>query len=180
MVVIEKPAYGLIKLSVLLFYRRIFTTEAFRSRNNIVIILIALWALAFFLAEVFVCGSRPAILWRGKPSKGQCVNQAQLLLWFAITDIIGDIAVLTMPYGCIRRLQMDRRKKSGLIGIFMLGALSVQRWPRTSFSSDADLWQSIGCRHHSAGLHCQNLHRYFLDVDQILFILSNMDDQRKV
>ncbi|KAI9776786.1 MAG: hypothetical protein M1835_005409 [Candelina submexicana] len=125
LVVIEKLAYGLIKLSVLLFYRRIFPTEDFRFRNSIAVVLIALWTIAFFLAEVFVCGAHPAMLWNGKPSKGQCTNHAQLLLWFAITDIIGDIAVLTMPYGVIRTLQMDRKKKRGVIGIFMLGILAL-------------------------------------------------------
>jgi len=124
-VVIEKPAYGLIKLSVLLFYRRIFVTRAFRFYNDVIIVVILLWAIVFFCTEIFACGTHPAAQWRKDHSAGHCINQPQLLLWFAITDVIGDIVVLTMPYGCIRNLQLDKRRKIGVAGIFMLGTLSV-------------------------------------------------------
>lgn len=122
---IEKPAYGLIKLSVLLFYRRIFATRAFRVYNDIVIVVIVSWAIAFLGAEVFACGTHPAAQWSKHPPPGQCINQPQLLLWFAITDVIGDIIVLSMPYRCIMKLQLDKRRKIGLAVIFMLGTLSV-------------------------------------------------------
>lgn len=124
---IEKPAYGLIKLSVLLFYRRIFVTRAFQLYNAILVILILLWAIVFLCTEIFACGSHPTVQWSKHQPTVHCLNQPQILLWFAITDVIGDIAVLTMPYGSIRKLQLDKRRKAGLAGIFMLGTLSVRR-----------------------------------------------------
>ena len=120
MVVIEKPTYGLIKLSILTFYQRIFTLQPFRYRSNIVILLVTLWSLAFF------CG--PENILKHALGKIHCVNSAQLLLWFAITDVVGDLVVLTMPYPCIRSLQMKRTKMLGLIGIFTLGILFVKKF----------------------------------------------------
>lgn len=122
---IEKPAYGLIKLSVLLFYRRIFITRTFRLYNGIVIVVILLWAIVFLCTEIFACGSHPTAQWSKHHPTVHCLNEPQMLLWFAITDVIGDIAVLTMPYGSIRNLQLDKRRKAGLAGIFLLGTLSV-------------------------------------------------------
>ncbi|KAI4181412.1 MAG: hypothetical protein L6R41_006641 [Letrouitia leprolyta] len=104
--VIEKVGNGLIKLSVLFFYRRIFATASFILRTNIFIILIVAWTVAFFLAQIFVCTGEPKIL-----------------LAFAITDVIGDLAVLTLPYFEIAKLQMIWQKKVGVAAIFMLGLL---------------------------------------------------------
>lgn len=123
MVIIEKPAYGFIKLSVLLFYRRIFVTSTFRLINNIIIVLISLWALSFFVAEILLCGTHPKDQWDKNPLTWHCADHSLMLLWFAITDVIGDIAVLAMPYPCIMKLQMSRRTKLSVSGVFLLGAL---------------------------------------------------------
>ena len=115
--IIEKFTYTCIKLSVLFFYRRIFyQREAFRVLNNILIGVITLWGLLFVFLEAFTCGADSN---HGHP----CAPNEWLSLWFAITDVLGDIAVLTMPYPCIRALQMNRREKVGLSAIFMLGML---------------------------------------------------------
>lgn len=69
--------------------------------------------------EAFTCGADSN---HGHP----CAPQEWLVLWFAITDVLGDMAVLTLPYPCIRALQMSRREKVGLSAIFMLGTLWVE------------------------------------------------------
>lgn len=115
--VIEKFTYSCIKLSVLFFYRRIFfIRKSFLIANNILIILIIIWGVIFLFTEAFSCGSDSS---HGHP----CAQQEWLALWFAITDVLGDIAVLTLPYPCIRKLQKSRRDKVGLIAIFSLGTL---------------------------------------------------------
>ena len=54
-----------------------------------------------------------------------CASQLLVLLWFAITDVLGDIAVLAMPYPCIVKLQMNKKEKLGISGVFLLGTLFV-------------------------------------------------------
>ena len=115
--IIEKFTYTCIKLSVLFFYRRIFyQRQTFRVLNNILIGVITLWGLLFVFLEAFTCGADSN---HGHP----CAANEWLSLWFAITDVIGDIAVLAMPYPCIRALHMSPRDKIGLSAIFMLGML---------------------------------------------------------
>ena len=84
--------------------------------NNVLIVLIALWGLVFFLLQVIL-----------ESDDGHSVqpwgSQEWLLLWFAITDVLSDIAILALPYPCIRALQMSRRSKVELTLIFMLGTL---------------------------------------------------------
>lgn len=84
--------------------------------NNIFVILIALWGLVFFLLQVILESNK---YYTVQP----WASQEWLLLWFAITDVLGDVAVLTLPYPCLRKLQMSRRSKVELTFIFSLGTL---------------------------------------------------------
>ena len=125
-VILEKPLYGMMKLSVLFFYRRIFIVqERFRVLNDIMIALITAWTVSFFFAEIFICGAHPKVQWSNDPKDKTCDGQTWLNLCFSITDVIGDILVVSMPLPCINMLQLRRREKIGLFGIFFLGTLST-------------------------------------------------------
>ena len=88
----------------------------FRIFNNLLIVLITLWGLLFMFLDAFECGADSN---HGHP----CAPQEWLSLRFAITDVLGDMAVLALPYPCIRALQMSYRNKIGLTAIFLLGTL---------------------------------------------------------
>ena len=118
--------YAMMKLSVLFFYRRIFLVQtSARLSNNLMIGLIISWSLAFFFAEVFECGTNPAAQWDPAAGPPKCVNITAMNFAYAITDVIGDILVVTIPYPCIRKLNMSTREKFGIALIFMLGTLST-------------------------------------------------------
>ena len=123
----EKPLYGLMKLSVLFFFRRIFKIQkSFRIFNNIMIVLVSIWAITFLFAAAFECGVHPEIQWiGGTNNKTGCVDQTRMNFIFSITDTIGDILIVSMPYPCIKRLQMSKREKVRLVSIFLLGTLST-------------------------------------------------------
>jgi hypothetical protein len=126
-VILEKPLYALMKMSVLFFYRRIFTSHRrFLNFNTFMIALIGVWSLAYMIAEIFVCGATPWVLWTpGMDPNSVCVNRNDLNFTYAISDVIGDIMVVFMPFPVIRSLHMDGRQKMGVAIIFLLGALST-------------------------------------------------------
>ena len=84
--------------------------------NSSLIAIITLWGLVFLLDEVIVEFDSTHI-------DHAAESQRWSLLWFAITDVLGDIAILSLPYPWIRRLQMSRQAKAGLIVVFSLGTL---------------------------------------------------------
>ena len=130
--IVEKIAYTCIKISVLLFYRRIFITPTFRFISNVATALIIAWGIAFLFAEAFDCGSDSH---NGHP----CARSEWTVLWFAITDVISDLVILAMPYPMINMLQMSKKEKIGLSGLFLLGALSVKRraaWFQRGFTAE--------------------------------------------
>ena len=128
-VTLEKPLYGLMKLSALFFFRRIFYPQrTFRIVNTSAIIIIILWSLAYTMAEILVCGAHPESLWNDSDRKS-CVNQTWLNFTYAITDTLFDIIVISMPYPALRKLQLGRRAKLGLAAIFLLGTLYMSHTP---------------------------------------------------
>lgn len=78
LVVVEKIAFGAVKLSLLFFFRRIFGVWAsFRRINDVLIAFVGLWALAYFLAAVFICGKRPDLFWADDQqlARAHCANE---------------------------------------------------------------------------------------------------------
>ncbi|KAL9024379.1 MAG: hypothetical protein Q9196_006560 [Gyalolechia fulgens] len=97
-------AVTLIKLSILLFYRRIFSTSQFRLRTNIVGALVIAWLFINNLASAFQC---------------------RLIIGFQAGNLTLDIVILSLPVYAVSQLQMSRSKRISVLAIFLLGALSV-------------------------------------------------------
>lgn len=117
---------GLVKASVLLFYRRIFVSEIFRRISLGLLILVILWTTAFFLARVFACGSHFTAFWTNGASIAKfCGPYQDIELGFAISDVITDLMVLATPLHFIWTLQMNITQKIVITFIFLLGLLST-------------------------------------------------------
>lgn len=123
--IMEKIAYGCIKLSFLFFYRRIFGLwPVFRKIDNFFIVFVSAWALAYFISAIFVCGVHPAIQWSDYSNRAeQCYNIGDVLFSYAVTNVFTDVAVLCLPFAYVHRLQMSSRKKWAVAGVFLLGFL---------------------------------------------------------
>lgn len=128
MIVIEKPGFGAIKLSLLFFYKRIFNIwPSFRRANNILIWIISAWTISFAVADLAICKDKLYLSWGIDQTipKEYCGDKGLLLLMFAITSVITDMMVLLLPFVYVSRLQMARQKKWAAMFIFFLGTLST-------------------------------------------------------
>lgn len=126
MIVIEKPGFGAIKLSLLYFYKRIFDIwPSFRRTNMVLIWIIILWTIAFVLADLLLCGFNlaPHFALDQVESGKQCGDKGLLLLMFAITSVMTDLMVLILPFVYVSRLQMPKQKKWAASIIFLLGTM---------------------------------------------------------
>lgn len=126
MIVIEKLAFGCIKLSLLFFYRRIFGVWAsFRRVNNVLIVVVGAWVVAFALADLLLCGTRIELQWAldQMTARTGCRDKGALLIAFAATSVVTDLLVLGLPVVYLGRLQMARRKKVAAGVVFLLGTM---------------------------------------------------------
>ncbi|KAL8944881.1 MAG: hypothetical protein Q9216_000171 [Gyalolechia sp. 2 TL-2023] len=113
----------LVRLSILMFYRRLFPKESMSRIWKTCYYLIVFLVVGFFISGttslVFVC--TPIHFFWTMAGDGHCIN-FQLLLYFgASLTIICDLAVLLLPMPIVWNLQMKRSKRIGVMGIFLLG-----------------------------------------------------------
>ncbi|KAH8158997.1 hypothetical protein CIB48_g9255 [Xylaria polymorpha] len=128
MIVIEKAAFGAIKLSILFFYRRIFGVwDSFRRINNVLLWIVLVWAVVFTIADVLICGAHPELIWGFDQTIAlrRCGNRGALLLAFSVTSVATDLPVLGLPFFYISRLQMATGKKLATSFVFFLGTVST-------------------------------------------------------
>lgn len=110
----------LIKLSVILFYHRIFPVRRVAVVLYIFGAFIVVWCLSALIVTVFVC--RPIRYFWDKSIDGKCINFYAFILAEAILTVVTDVIILAIPMPLVWRLNITRRQKLALSGIFMLGA----------------------------------------------------------
>ena len=98
---IQVLALGFVKLSVLFFYRRIFSIKVahqpFDIATRSMIWIIILWTISFFFASFFSCGTHLDANWTTVESFIQyCVN-LNFEIAFAVSDMICDLFILILP-----------------------------------------------------------------------------------
>ncbi|KAF2993176.1 hypothetical protein E8E13_000879 [Curvularia kusanoi] len=109
---------GFTKGSMLLQYRRIFTTKQFRVANYAVLAVVLCYTCWTVFSSIFACIPVRAF-WTREPAK--CINQ--FAMWFtnAAINILTDLAIIILPMPVIRNLNLNRHQKTALIGIFAVG-----------------------------------------------------------
>ncbi|KAK3298771.1 uncharacterized protein B0H64DRAFT_386106 [Chaetomium fimeti] len=116
------------KLSIVVFYRRIFKGKIFSIASTILLGAVAAWGVAFFFATLFECMPIPMV-WKtlfGTPDhQAVCYNYLPMFWATAISNMIMDVAILTLPMPFVWRLNMPRRQKIAVSAIFLLGAFVV-------------------------------------------------------
>ncbi|KAL1966804.1 hypothetical protein VTN77DRAFT_3769 [Rasamsonia byssochlamydoides] len=111
---------GCAKVSILLFYRSIFSTGRFRIASLIMLVISISWTISFFFAYLFTCYPITPLI---EPFYGNhCVDT--LPMWYAscVSDSIIDILILTLPLPIVIRLHLPWKQKIAVVAMFLLGA----------------------------------------------------------
>ncbi len=111
-----------VKISILFFYHRIFSVNRIFMRLAIFLGVICLcWWIAVVLGVILYCVPLKSIWQPSTP--GNCINFGLYFLGSSIIDLLVDVALLALPCWIIPKLQLQRRVKWSLGGIFVLGGL---------------------------------------------------------
>jgi hypothetical protein len=78
--------------------------------------------IAIFLVIIFQCNPI-AYNWDKTIAGGTCIEQKIFVVLSAATTIFTDILMLVFPFWIVMGLNMPRRTKIGVIGIFLLGGM---------------------------------------------------------
>jgi hypothetical protein len=110
------------KMSILLFYLRIFPRRAFRITTYLVLGFVALSGIVILFLQIFQC-SPIAYNWDRSINGGKCLNINVLSYSHAGMTIVQDFAILLLPIPELVLLKMERNKKIGIILVFQIGLL---------------------------------------------------------
>ena len=114
-------AIATVKISVLLFYRRIFPSPYFHIVLRIVGGFIMCYSLLHVLLFIFQC--RPV---RGAWDpfvQAECVHVDELFIVMSAFNVLTGITILCLPIPLIWQIQVSKRIRVQLTSIFILGGL---------------------------------------------------------
>ncbi|KAH3910065.1 hypothetical protein HBI56_127970 [Parastagonospora nodorum] len=124
--IMQPLALGFMKLSVLFFYRRIFSIGSFTTISTIFIIITIGWMLAFFFGFVFTCRLNFSANWGSLAGISEhCPFGFLPTIIFTVLDAVLDLCILILPLPCIWALKLPSARKAQVFGVFLLGGFAL-------------------------------------------------------
>ncbi|KAF3013557.1 hypothetical protein E8E14_010598 [Neopestalotiopsis sp. 37M] len=114
----------LVKLSVLVMYRRVFPTTLVLRGTYVLGALSIAWWIAVILVTFLQCTPLNG-MWELFTVKTTCMDKLGLFIGNAIPNLSIDVLILALPLYEVARLQMTKLKKTGILAIFLLGGVTV-------------------------------------------------------
>ncbi|KAI0099571.1 hypothetical protein F4776DRAFT_525860 [Hypoxylon sp. NC0597] len=122
-------ALACMKTSFLFFYARVFAIQRHGVINKLLmgfIILIVMWAIAYFFAILFECDHDFWRIWNSQREfMMRCSQTINIVLTLCITDFVTDIFIFLIPIPLVLQLQLSAGKKLTACLMFLLGGLTV-------------------------------------------------------
>ncbi|OAL03063.1 hypothetical protein IQ06DRAFT_334538 [Phaeosphaeriaceae sp. SRC1lsM3a] len=110
-------AITLVRVALLIFYRRLFPLPNFLLANSIMLGICASWWISNFVATL--------LTYKWSAASQTSINYPAFLLSNAVINMVLDIATLCLPLAVIRTLHVSLRKKFMVGGIFGIGILCI-------------------------------------------------------
>ncbi|KEY73893.1 hypothetical protein S7711_06101 [Stachybotrys chartarum IBT 7711] len=132
-----------VKLSITLLYMRILVNRAAKRLLIGLVIYFSVYGTLCLLLTIMTCW--PIERYWDNSVPGRCLDNRTLRYAFAAINIVNDIALLIAPMPWLKSLQMPRRTKIFVIGLFTIGGVSVPFNQRPVVGIDIALWSGLEC-----------------------------------
>ncbi|KAK6007013.1 hypothetical protein QM012_006021 [Aureobasidium pullulans] len=113
----------LIKMSILMLYRRLFPIENFRYLWWMCAFCTVGYGLGAIFSSLFACVPVRAN-WDLTIAASRCINKQAFYLGNGVMNIITDLMILALPIPIVWRLTLELRQKIILSVVFTLGSIS--------------------------------------------------------
>lgn len=129
--ILNVSCYPLVKISILLLYRRLFNNRRFRQCVWFGIGFLAILLVSTLLATIFTCV--PIRGFWDTTVQARCINAITFYWSYTIANVVTDFYLLLVPIPMLWSLKISPRQKIGVALLFMLGCLYVSHsLPRLS------------------------------------------------
>lgn len=120
-VVIYNIAMCIIKIGILLQYRRVFAVRMIQIITFYGTILMICWTIIIAFINIFICV--PVSKFWTPDLPGRCLDSLAIWYMMAGFNLVTDLVVFCMPLPVIKSLNLPRKQKMMLFAIFSLGFL---------------------------------------------------------
>jgi len=110
-----------IKISVMVFYLRVFVNSGLRMATKVALAFVITWSVANILQVFLIC--RPFAKTYSLTVEGTCGDQVASFIAIGAFNIITDVIILTLPLPTVWALKMSTPTKLGLTGVFLVGLM---------------------------------------------------------
>ncbi|KAI0531864.1 hypothetical protein GGR58DRAFT_492099 [Xylaria digitata] len=123
----HQPIYyisvSLTKVSIIVFYFRIFPQESYRAFLWVMLVIVVLTGAATSIAGVFQCNPI-ARAWNAE-IPGTCFDQPALFFANSGINIVEDLILYVLPIRILWNMNLPLKQRIALIGIFVIGGLTI-------------------------------------------------------
>ena len=120
-VIVYTVNLGLVKICILIFYLRLFPYDRFRQCTWALIIFVSCTTVVALLLGIFQC--TPIAYYWDKDISGTCLSYHSTVYTAAALVIVSDFIIVLLPVPVIKKLNLTRRRKIGVLIMFGLGSL---------------------------------------------------------
>lgn len=112
---------ALTKYSILLFYSRIFTERSFRIALRVSFVLVTLWLVSIEITVLAECQPISG-LWDFTQA-ARCIDLQEFFVGSGVPNVLLNVLIVGLPIPMIWTLEIDRKYRWALSGVFALGTL---------------------------------------------------------
>lgn len=122
-VIVYYISLAFVKTSVIVQYLRIFVDRPTRIACWVILTVISIYSLTTIFGAAFTCYPVRFFWDTSGTEEYTCLDQKALWFSNASLNIISDLVVLICPIPALRKLQLPRRQKIGVMLVFALGGV---------------------------------------------------------
>lgn len=113
-----------VRLSVIIFYFRIFPTTAVRRGGYIIVGICAAWFVAIEALNLATC-TPIAYMWDPTIPGGHCITAPAGVIVLGALNVVIDAVTVALPIHEVIKLNLSREKKFVIFGVFLIGGIAT-------------------------------------------------------
>ncbi|KAL8729340.1 MAG: hypothetical protein Q9166_004837 [cf. Caloplaca sp. 2 TL-2023] len=123
-----------VKISLLVLYRRIFDTAAFKKKSLFVGSACVIWWVVEVFTNIFQCRPFAAAFDPASLFTDRCINLQAYYIGITVSNLALDIVMLFLPLQMVWNLKLPPKQKFALSAIFSLGLVPLFTNINTTFT----------------------------------------------
>ncbi|KAM3413839.1 hypothetical protein BST61_g10518 [Cercospora zeina] len=124
MIIVYNLSLFCTKFSIMFQYLRIFPQKGMRIATYLLMGFVSCYATWRIISAIFTCNP-PEAFWDHSIKNKTCQDRLALSLASTSLNMVTDILITVLPLPFLNKLQLPRRQKWALVGVFAIGGIVV-------------------------------------------------------